>query len=172
MKKIYVILSFCLMLVSSFCFAQTTTRTEILGTFGNWTSYRIKEKDGNLCYMASVPQKSQGKYKKRGDIYLIVAHRPNNNSFDLVSMTAGYTYKKGSSVSVKVDSKPQINMFTDDGTAWAETTELDKKIVSQFKAGNTAVIKGTSSLGTLTTDTFSLSGFTKAYNAINKACGR
>lgn len=172
MKKIYAILSICLIMISSFSFAQTATRTEILGTFGNWTSYRIKEKDGNLCYMASVPQKSQGKYKKRGDIYLIVAHRPNNKSFDLVSMTAGYTYKKGSSVSLKVDSKKQITMFTDEGTAWAETTDLDKKIVAQFKAGNTAVINGTSTFGTKTTDTFSLKGFTKAYNAINKACGR
>jgi hypothetical protein len=32
------------------------------------------------------------------------------------------------------------------------------------------VIKGTSSRGTLTTDTYSLAGFTAAYNAIEQAC--
>jgi hypothetical protein len=33
------------------------------------------------------------------------------------------------------------------------------------------IVKGTSSRGTLTTDTYSLSGFTAAFNAISKACG-
>ena len=33
------------------------------------------------------------------------------------------------------------------------------------------VVKGTSSRDTLTTDTYSLIGFTKAYRAIGKACG-
>ena len=40
-----------------------------------------------------------------------------------------------------------------------------------MKKGNRMVVKGTSSRGTLTTDTFSLKGFTKAYGAIGKACG-
>ena len=33
-------------------------------------------------------------------------------------------------------------------------------------------VEGVSSRGTLTTDTYSLSGFTKAHNAIDKACGQ
>ena len=33
------------------------------------------------------------------------------------------------------------------------------------------VVRGVSSRGTQTTDTYSLSGFTAAYRAINTACG-
>ena len=38
--------------------------------------------------------------------------------------------------------------------------------------GSKMVAVGTSSRGTKTKDTYSLSGFTKAYKAINKACGQ
>jgi len=39
-----------------------------------------------------------------------------------------------------------------------------------MRAGLTMVVKGTSSRGTLTTDTYSLRGFTAAYDAMQKAC--
>ena len=40
-----------------------------------------------------------------------------------------------------------------------------------MRKGRTMVVTGTSTRGTLTTDTYSLSGFTKASRAIAKACG-
>jgi Invasion associated locus B (IalB) protein len=40
-----------------------------------------------------------------------------------------------------------------------------------LKAGKQMIVRGTSSRGTETTDTYSLSGFTAALAAIDKACG-
>ncbi len=171
MKKIislFAVLMFC----TSVGHAAPNKKLEILGTFGDWTAYSAKEKGGKLCYMASVPQKSEGKYKRRGDVILIVAHRPQEKSYDVVSLTTGYTYKAGSKASVQVDKQKAIELFTHEDTAWGNDSKTDAKIVRQMKAGNKAVFKGKSSLGTLTTDTFSLSGFTKAYRAMSNACGR
>ena len=42
--------------------------------------------------------------------------------------------------------------------------------MAAMKGGKAMVVKGTSSRGTLTTDTYSLAGFTAAYAAIGKAC--
>ncbi|MGB1026239.1 MAG: invasion associated locus B family protein, partial [Rhodospirillaceae bacterium] len=39
-----------------------------------------------------------------------------------------------------------------------------------MKRGRDMIVKGTSSRGTVTTDTYSLSGVTAAMNAIDKAC--
>jgi hypothetical protein len=39
-----------------------------------------------------------------------------------------------------------------------------------MRRGSTMTVTGMSSKGTQTTDTFSLSGFSKAYEAIGKAC--
>lgn len=172
MKKTFLAILAGMIMLSSPVLAQTNKRLEMLGTFGSWTAYKMDEKDGKLCYMASVPQKSEGKYKRRGDVVLIVAHRPNEKTWDVVSLTAGYTYKKDSSASIKIDNQKAISLFTHEDTAWANSSKADSQLVRMMKAGNKAVIQGKSSLGTLTTDTFSLSGFTKAYNAISKACGK
>ena len=61
-------------------------------------------------------------------------------------------------------------MFTHDDTAWARDAASDSAMVKAMIRGNTMVIRGTSNRGTVTTDTYSLSGFTAAHNAINKAC--
>ena len=56
--------------------------------------------------------------------------------------------------------------------AWTKDSTADAKLGAQMKKGTTAILKGTSARGTLTTDTFSLKGFSKAYRDIQKACGR
>ena len=166
MKKALICLFFVLM-----C-ASVQAKTTHLGTFRYWTAYKIEEKGSTVCYMVSVPTKSEGKYKQRGDVFLMITHRPKDQTFDTVSFTAGYTYKKNSDASVKVDNNANISLFTHQDTAWTNKVSWDKKLVEQMKNGEHAVFRGKSLRGTLTTDTFSLIGFTKAYNAINQACGR
>ena len=73
-------------------------------------------------------------------------------------------------VSVDVDGK-KFKLFTKGGNAWATDASADKALVAAMKAGRRMIIKGTSSRGTLTTDTYSLSGLTAAIKAIDKACG-
>jgi hypothetical protein len=55
--------------------------------------------------------------------------------------------------------------------AWAPDTAQDNAITEAIKTGSSMVVKGTSSRGTVTTDTFSLSGSSKAYEAISTECG-
>ena len=168
MKKIALLAS-CLLLCSTI--ANAADR-QLLGVFGDWTAYKMKENGASLCYMASTPQKSEGKYKKRGEIFLIVAHRPKEKAFNVLSLTAGYNYKKGSSAEIQIDKQPAIKLFTHEDTAWATDSKIDSQLYSLMKAGDKAVITGKSSLGNTTVDTFSLKGFTRAANAIDKACGK
>ena len=68
--------------------------------------------------------------------------------------------------------KEKVELFTQEDSAWAPTSSQDNQLYRMMKAGNKAVIIGKSSLGNTTTDTFSLKGFTKAANAIDRACGK
>ncbi|RMD63929.1 MAG: hypothetical protein D6826_03660 [Alphaproteobacteria bacterium] len=147
--------------------AQGITR---LGDFGDWSAYKFKEKGNTVCYMASMPKKSEGKYTKRGDVYAIVTHRPAEKVRDEVSIIAGYTYKKDSEVKVIIGDRT-FRLFTDKDSAWAPDAAADKALVQAMIKGRTMVVKGTSARGTLTTDTYSLNGFTKTYRTITKACG-
>ena len=144
---------------------------ERLGEFNYWTAYSFQENGKKTCYMASAPTKDEGDYTKRGKIFARVTHRPAENTKDEVSFLAGYTFKDGSWVKVKIDDKKPFDLFTHEDSAWAPDQAADRKLVRAMKAGNEMVVEGTSSRGTATKDTYSLSGFTRAYNAIAKACG-
>jgi hypothetical protein len=141
-----------------------------LGTFGDWSAFRETSESQPVCYIGSLPKKTAGTYSQRGNTYIQVTHRPADKSFDVVSVTAGYTYQSKSQVELEIDGK-SFALYTDGGLAWADD-KTDVEIVDAMRRGRQMVVKGTSSRGTLTTDTYSLSGFTAARNAIEKACPR
>ncbi len=142
-----------------------------IGIFGDWSAFQFSEDGNPACYMSSEPTKATGNYKKRGEVFAIVTHRPAEKRIGEVSIIAGYSYQKDSAVKVAIDKQSFELSIIQDDSAWARDAAADKKLVQAMKKGNRMVVKGTSSRGTLTTDTFSLKGFTKAYGAIGKACG-
>lgn len=144
---------------------------EVLGEFGDWVAFHGTEAGKPLCYISAEPQKSQGKYTKRGQVYAIVTHRPAEKSVGVVSFQAGYTLKKDAPVRVTIDGKSKFSLFTQGGFAWTREAGDDKALIKAMRAGGKMVVKGTSSRGTLTTDTYSLKGISAALKAINKACG-
>lgn len=146
---------------------STGARAEFLGKFQDWEAHARNDGGAKVCYAASVPTKSEGKYTRRGDVFLLVSHRPGDKMFGFVSMEAGYPYGKTSKISARIGGA-SFPMFPDGELAFAYE---DKPLVEAMIRGQDMVVTGTSSRGTLTTDTFSLSGFTAAYGAASKACG-
>lgn len=140
-----------------------------IGTFDDWEAYTATEGGKKICYMGSVPKKQEGNFSKRGEVVFLVTHRPADKETGVVSITAGYTYKKDSSARVQVGDKG-FDLFTDGGFAFAAEGK-DKDLVQAMVRGNDMVVKGTSSRGTATTDSYSLKGFTAAWKAIGQACG-
>ena len=68
-----------------------------------------------------------------------------------------------------IDGK-KFSLFTFVGRAYAESEEDDIAMIRAMKRGSKMTVVGTSSRGTKTTDTYSLSGFTKTKNLIDKTC--
>ncbi|MBL8628873.1 MAG: hypothetical protein JNM81_04550 [Rhodospirillaceae bacterium] len=143
---------------------------KVLTTSGKWTAYTYQEDGKNVCYMASKPIKSEGNYKARGEVLTLVTHRPGENALNVVSIVAGYAYQPDSDVTVQVGARKFI-FFTFGERAWARDNQTDKTIVQTMVKGNSLTVRGTSSRGTTTIDTYSLQGFGAAYKAINDTCG-
>lgn len=141
-----------------------------LGKFSEWEAFIYKTEKQKVCYLFATPEKSEGKYDKRGQTYVMVTHHPKSKDMNVVNVVAGYTYKLQSEVEVQIDGK-QTKLFTDQDSAWAVDDDTDNKLVKMMRAGSTLVVEGRSSRGTLTKDVYSLSGFTAAHKAASKACG-
>lgn len=143
---------------------------ERLESYRDWTAFKSVEGGNPVCYMGSRPIRDEGNYTQRGEIAFLVTHRPAEGRVGEVSYRAGYTYQDNSVVNVNIDGQI-YQLLTQGGVAWPANSETDQVLITAMRGGATAIVQGTSSRGTLTTDTYSLQGFTAAYRAISEACG-
>jgi hypothetical protein len=140
-----------------------------LGSFGDWQALTFEEDGKAGCYVIAEPARKEGNYTSRGAVYALVTHRPADDKLNVFTIIAGYTFKEGSEVTLEIGQQ-KFSLFTQEGMAWAADDD-DPRIVDALKKGAGMVVRGVSSRGTDTTDTYSLMGFTRAYNAMGEACG-
>ncbi len=140
-----------------------------LGVFSDWEAYTERDDGKLVCFMGSEPTKMTGNYKVRGKSFVLVTHRPKDKSKNVVSIQAGYTYKDRSEAVINIDGDI-TTLFVSDRHAYAIDAKADNTLVKSMIKNTSMTVKGTSSRGTLTTDTYSLKGFTAAYKAISAAC--
>ena len=141
----------------------------LIETIDDWSALRHGTGNKKICFIQSVPTKETGNYKKRGHTLVLVAHRPAEKSIDVFELRAGYSYKKNSEVIVNIDGH-KFKLFTFKNTAWAKTPKTDRALTRAMIRGRIMTAAGISIRGTKTLDTYSLKGFTAAYNVIGKIC--
>lgn len=146
--------------------------TNVIGTEGDWTVFSASSP--KECWAVSAPKSTQnvdasGKPKEvtRGDIRLYVAYRPGQGGE--VSFSGGYPFAPDSTVEVNIGGNV-FKLFTEGESAWTGSPSEDSKLVTALRGGSSAVISGHSARGTVTKDTFSLSGITAATNKAQGAC--
>ena len=161
---------FTIALIAALAAMTSTVSAKQIGSFKDWSAHSEGKAKSRTCWIYSEPVKDEGKYAKRGRIYLLVTHRPAEKTVDQVQFTAGYSFKKGSSVQVVIGAK-KFELFTNGDTAWARSPKDDAALVAAMRSGSKMVVTGQSSRGTKTKDTYSLSGISAAHKAIGKACG-
>ncbi len=148
---------------------STPLRAGEIGRFGDWTAHDERRGKARVCFIESAPGKQEGKYSRRGKPRAAVAHRPAEGTRNEVSFAAGYRHGKNGVVTVAI-GKRTFELFTRGDGAWAWNRKEDEALVAAMRAGRKMVVSGTSWRGTKTRDTYSLSGFSAAHDAIGKAC--
>lgn len=133
------------------------------------------EQKPKQCWVVSAPKKTVNTKDgrevavTRGEIFMFVSFWPDNKQLGEVSFMGGYPFADGSTVTLTVgDAK--FELFTDGEMAWAASPDDDRRIATAMKRGSEAMVEGRSSRGTQTKDTFSLMGFTAAYDDAMKRC--
>lgn len=133
-----------------------------LGDFQTWTAAVHTEGGQKVCYAFTRATRTD---PSREGVILTVTHRANGR--DQVAITAGYAYPRNAAVTVTVGQN-QLPFYTGGNSAFARD---GRAAVAAFRGGSQAVSRGPRAGGRgNATDTFSLSGFTAAYDAISTEC--
>ncbi len=149
----------------------STNRVDAMTDWSVFEGDSPKECWAVSTYKESVNTDSSGRIKAvtRGDILLMVFHRPGAGVKGQLAFTGGYPFAKGSTVNLNI-SGTQFELYTEGEWAWPATPQDDAKIITAMKRGANAVLTAKSGRGTVTKDTFSLLGFTAAVEDAGKRC--
>jgi|TARA_B100000795_G_scaffold179484_1_gene135862 invasion protein IalB len=146
--------------------------SKLIGEYGSgkaWMARVSENGDQKICFMSSNPISTSPDNLNRGSAALMITNMPNEKVFNEPSVQAGFPFKLGSNATMIIGDSAH-KLFTAGEGAWVEETKLEKKIIQQMRKGSRVKVKSISTRNTKITDTYSLIGFTKALEAINKAC--
>jgi hypothetical protein len=172
MMTIYLSLACALLLVSLPAVAAdkakpapahaTASGPKQIGKFDDWTAATHQESGQTVCYAFTRVQSSVPTLPGRGSVILTVTERQALR--DTAAIDAGLTYAANATVTVQVD-QTGLEFYTAGRNAFARD---GKAAVAAFNHGSRAIARSPGAKEV--TDTFSLKGFGKAYEAIVKAC--
>ncbi len=156
--------------------AQAAPSQEPIGTYNYWRVFVEGSGAAKYCFALGEPTSTLPKNAERGKIFMSVAHRPGQGVRNEVAVSIGYPFSSESNPFAKIDGQ-SFDFFTGvraqngaDDWAWLLNLKDQKRLVAAMKNGLEMDFKGTSARGTLTTDRYSLRGFTAAMKALDAAC--
>ncbi len=144
---------------------------EWIGTFGDWNAFRATVDGKQVCYMSSTPLDMEPKTLRRGGASVRVTRESEVR--EAVSVLPGYTVEAEGNAVVIIDNT-EFRMRPAGGGAGAGAVSpapaQDQTMVRAMISGTRMVVRAASGRGTQSTDTYSLTGFTAAHNALGISC--
>ncbi len=137
-----------------------------LGAFQNWTAATHQENGQKVCYAFTRATRSEGAAQNRQSVTLTVTHRPAGR--DQVAVSVGYALPRQAETVLSIGSAEHKSYGVVQSSAFFQSGSA---LIGAFRNGRDAVVRspGPNGRGTVT-DTFSLSGFSAAYEAISREC--
>ncbi len=135
-----------------------------IGHFDDWIAATNTEAGQPVCYAFVRANHSTPAVPGRGEVVLTVTQRPSGR--DAVAITAGFAFAANAAVTVQVD-QTALDFYTAGRSAFARDGHAT---AAAFGRGSKVTAHSPGPKNTNVVDTFSLKGFGRAYEAINKSC--
>jgi hypothetical protein len=151
--------------------AMGGVKPTLLGQYGEWGAYTASPGGKKLCFAIAKPTSSETNPpgRPRNPVYMFISTRPADKVTNEVSIIIGYPFKPGTEASAAVGSTSYA-LYTQQDGAWIKNATEEAQMVDAMRAGQSAVVKGTSAKGTQSTDTFSLKGLAQALDRAAQEC--
>lgn len=145
----------------------------LIGQFGTWGAYAATPNGKKVCFALAKPSasKTNPPNRPRDPAYAFVSTRPAEKVSNEVSVMIGYTLKPGSESTLEVGGATYA-MYTQGDGLWIKNAAEEERMVEAMRKSADLVVKGVSTKGTETIDTFSLKGLSQALDKIAQDCRR
>jgi hypothetical protein len=143
----------------------------LLGQFGDWGAYTASPEGKKICFAIAKPATAETKPpdRPRNQPYMFISTRPADKVTNEVSVIVGYPFRTSSEASAEV-GETTFALYTQGDGAWIKNAAEEAHMVEVMRQGDSAVVKGMSSRGTQSTDTYSLKGLSEALDRVAQEC--
>ncbi len=144
---------------------------KLLAQYGEWGAYSASPGGKKICFALAKPTSSQTNppNRPRNPTYMFISTRPADKLTNEVSIIIGYPFKAGSEATADVGSTDYA-LYTQQDGAWIKNASEETRMIDAMRGGQTVVVKGTSTKGTQSTDTYSLKGLSQALDRTGQEC--
>jgi len=152
--------------VASPALAQQRGQPQRLGVHQSWTAATHQEGGQKVCYAFARAARSENAPPSRGPVTLTITHRPNGR--DQVAVSVGYAFPRQAETVLSIGNQEFRSYGTVQSNAFFQS---GPQLIAAFRNGRDAVVRSPGPPGRpAVTDTFPLSGFSAAYDAISREC--
>ena len=121
----------------------------MLGQYGEWGAYAATPGGKKVCFAIAKPANSETNppNRPRNPSYMFISSRPGEKVSNEVSIIIGYPFKSSAEASVEVGTTA-FALYTQQDGAWIKNATEEARLIEAMRAGQSAVVKGTSTKGT------------------------
>jgi hypothetical protein len=143
----------------------------LLGQYGDWGAYTASPGGKKICFAIAKPKSAETKPpdRPRNEPYMFISTRPAEKVTNEVSVIVGYPFKTSTEATAEVGSTT-FALYTQGDGAWIKNAGEEAHMVDAMRQGENVVVRGTSSRGTQSIDTYSLQGLAEALDRVAQEC--
>jgi len=163
-------------------------KPELVGSYGDWGVYRTQAAKGRVCYTLAQPKERAPADLKRDPAYAFISDRPGEGVRNEVSFIMGFDVANSPDAAPadakKTDPKKaspdtpamatvgdqSFELLAKTTNLWVKNAAKEGQLIDQMRKAGKLQVKAASKKGHVTTDTYSLAGFSQALDKVQKEC--
>lgn len=142
---------------------------KVLLESGAWRAVEATQAGQKVCFVITSPVTRTPAELKRdpGNLFVTLKSTREGGGSE-VSIRFGYRLAQGGHT-LSVEARSFVLMPQGE-TAWLQTADDERSVLSEFRAGRELSVSARSARGNATVDTYSLIGFSAAWDALQRQC--
>ena len=156
----------------------------LVASFGDWGVYQTQAAKGRVCYTLAQPKDRAPADLKRDAAYAFISDRPGEGVRNEISFIMGFDVANSADAAAPPDPKKKtvakeaVAMVGDQSfellakttNLWVKNAAKEGQLIDEMRKAGKLQVQAASKKGNVTTDTYSLAGFSQALDRVQKDC--
>jgi len=146
-----------------------SAKPSLVANYGDWGAFLAQSGKDKTCYALASPKDRLPSGLQRDPAYVFISNRPAENVHNEISIIMGFNMKDGAEARAEAGNA-SFELVAKGPNAWIKNPAEESRFIDSLKKAGKLIVKAASIKGNVTTDSYSLAGFSQALDRAQKEC--